>query len=177
MTDKPRDDQTRRFQSDLGRHTPWREARTDSSTIERAEISFLAEGLAYGPRALRAATRKVTERHDLGPRGAWMMTVIAHGVTYPLELAAIFGVGRSLVTAELARLSEAGLIATQPSSTDRRKTELTLTPLGREADREVREEFIAIVRTRLAGFDAAELRIASEVLRALSYADDGTREK
>jgi|GEM_PF-1154063 DNA-binding MarR family transcriptional regulator len=151
---------------------PRRTPIADAVEIGRDELAFLAEGLAYGPRALRSATKHVTERYDLGPRGAWIVNVISHGVTYPLELATTFGVGRSLITAELARLIEAGLIASRPSDRDRRKTELTLTPLGEAAAQEVRGEFVNIVNTRLAGFTPEELRLASEVLRALSYDEE-----
>jgi DNA-binding MarR family transcriptional regulator len=166
----------RRFQSKLGRETPRRIPLAETVEIGRDELAFLAEGLAYGPRALLSATRNVTARYDLGPRGAWIVNVISHGITYPLELATTFGVGRSLITAELARLVEAGLIASRPSDSDRRKTELTLTPLGEAASQEVRAEFVNIVNTRLSGFSPEELRLASEVLRALSYDENESPE-
>lgn len=161
----------RNFASDLSRVTPARCA-SGASDIGWEEIAFLAEGLAFGPRALHAAAAKVTERHNLGPRGAWILNVITHGIVYPLELSQIFEVGRSLITAELARLTEAGLVDARPGKDDRRKTELTLTPLGEAVSAEVRAELSAIVRRRLAGFDAAEARIAAEVFRALSREPD-----
>lgn len=158
----------RDISSDLGRRTPERAPKPGGGAFAWDEVAFLAEGLAFGPRALRAATAKVTERYNLGPRGAWILNVISHGVAYPLELASVFCVGRSLITAELSRLTEAGLVNAQPGRNDRRKTELTLTPLGTQASEEIRQEFSAIVSQRLAGFDAGELRLAAEVLRALS---------
>jgi DNA-binding MarR family transcriptional regulator len=171
VTDTARD-RTINFSSDLGRATPARRAKPGPSKIGWDEIAFLAEGLAFGPRALRAATAKVTERYSLGPRGAWILNVISHGVAYPLELASVFCVGRSLITAELTRLTEAGLVATRPGQDDRRRTELTLTPLGKAASEEIREELSMIVQRRLAGFDAREARLAAEVLRALSKEPD-----
>jgi DNA-binding MarR family transcriptional regulator len=160
------------FSSDLNHRTPVRAPLPGPSSIGWDEIAFLAEGLAFGQRALRAATQKVTERYDLGPRGAWILNVVSNGVTYPLELATVFCVGRSLITAELTRLTEAGLIDTRPGKADRRKTELTLTPLGRAASDEIRQELSEIIRRRLAGFDAAEVRLAAEVLRAASNEPD-----
>jgi DNA-binding MarR family transcriptional regulator len=160
------------FSSDLNHRTPARSPLPGPSSIGWDEIAFLAEGLAFGQRALRAATRKVTERHDLGPRGAWILNVVSNGGAYPLELASVFCVGRSLITAELTRLTEAGLIDTRPDKDDRRKTELTLTPLGRAASDELRQELSEIIRRRLAGFDAAEVRLAAEVLRAASGEPD-----
>jgi DNA-binding MarR family transcriptional regulator len=168
VTDSERERALGQFSSELSRATPPRRPRSGESLLGWDEIAFLAEGLAFGPRALRAATDTVTERYDLGPRGAWIVNVISHGVAYPLELAHVFGVGRSLITAELARLIEAGLIDARPGKDDRRKTELTLTALGRKASHEIREELSQIIRRRLAGFDAAEVRLAAEILRAAS---------
>ncbi len=167
VTDDDRLDTLRKFSSDLNRSTPARQAEPGESAIDWEEIAFLAEGLAFGPRALRAATDTVTQRHDLGPRGAWILNVISHGIAYPLELASVFCVGRSLITAELTRLSDAGLIATRPGREDRRRTELTLTPLGQQACVEIREDLSQIVRRRLAGFSPEEVRLTAEVLRAL----------
>lgn len=160
------------FASSLNRSTPPRAAHNGPAEIDWEEIAFLAEGLAFGPRVLRAATAKVTERYSLGPRGAWIVNVISHGIAYPLELASIFGVGRSLITAELSRLTEAGLIDARPGRDDRRRIELTLTPLGHKASTEIREELAAIIRRRLAGFDGHDTRLAAEVLRALSREPD-----
>lgn len=176
VTDSHREKTLHSFASELSRSTPVRAAKIPPSTIGRDEIAFIAEGLAFGPRALRAATAKVTERYGLGPRGAWILNVISNGVAYPLELASVFCVGRSLITAELARLTEAGLIDSRPGQNDRRKTELTLTLLGKQASAEVRDEMAAIVRRRLAGYDAGEVRLAAEILRALSN-EPGTPEQ
>jgi DNA-binding MarR family transcriptional regulator len=168
VTDNDREKTLSRFSSELNRSTPARSARAGDVELGRQEIEFLAEGLAFGPRALHAAASKVTQRYNLGPRGAWILNVISHGVAYPLELASVFCVGRSLITAELARLIEAGLVDSRPGQDDRRKTELTLTPLGKQASAEIRDDLLAIVRRRLAGFDGQEVRLVAEVLRALS---------
>ena len=167
MTDSDREQTLSKFASELNRSTPARPAKAGAAELGRQEIEFLAEGLAFGPRALRAATAEVTQRYNLGPRGAWMLNVISHGVAYPLELASVFCVGRSLITAELARLTDAGLVNARPGKDDRRKTELTLTPLGKAASNEIREDFLKIVRRRLAGFDRQEVRLVAEALRAL----------
>jgi DNA-binding MarR family transcriptional regulator len=172
VTDSAREKTLRSFTSDLNRATATRRAKPGPSEIGWDEAAFLAEGLAFGPRALRAATAKVTERYSLGPRGAWILNVVSNGVAYPLELATVFCVGRSLITAELARLTEAGLIDARPGKDDRRKTELTLTPSGQAASDEIREEFLAIVRRRLAAYTADEARLAAEMLRALSREPD-----
>jgi DNA-binding MarR family transcriptional regulator len=168
VTDSQREKTLSRFSSELNRSTPARKAKPGDAELGRQEIEFLAEGLAFGPRALHAATSKVTQHYNLGPRGAWILNVISNGIAYPLELATVFCVGRSLITAELARLTEAGLVDARPGKDDRRKTELTLTPLGEQATGEIRAEMMAIVRRRLAGFDSQEVRLVAEALRALS---------
>lgn len=172
MKAPPRDETLKRLRSPLGMRLPRRQGDTEARQLDWDDVGFVAEGLAFAPRALRAATDSVTERHSLGPRGAWILNVISHGVAYPLELASVFNVGRSLITAELARLSDAGLIASRPGEADRRKTELTLTDLGREASAEIRNEMSRVINERLAGFSASEVRLAAEVLKALSAGAD-----
>jgi hypothetical protein len=158
--------------SDFSHRTPARVPLPGPSTIGWDEIAFLAVGLASGPRALRAATRKVTERYDLAPaRRVDSRSGLERG---HLSAGAGDGVlrGAQLITAELTRLTDAGLIDTRPGKDDRRKTELTLTSLGRAASDEIRQELSEIVRRRLVGFDAAEVRLAAEVLRAVSKEPD-----
>ena len=80
------------------------------------ELGLVVEGLAYGQRPLRAATRQVTRQYDLGPRGPWILSLIWSGKCYPLELSQALKTGRSLITAELARLTRAGLITATADS-------------------------------------------------------------
>ena len=168
MTDSDRNSTLRDLASEPTLDTPGLIPAPPANELGWDEILFLAEGLAFGPRALHEATAKITERHNLGPRGAWILQIISHGVAYPLELASTFCVGRSLITAELTRLTEAGLVDTRPGEGDRRRTALTLTPLGKRARTEIREELMRIVRRRLAAFEPDQVRLTAQVLRALS---------
>ena len=68
MTDSDREQTLSKFASELNRSTPARPAKAGAAELGRQEIEFLAEGLAFGPRALRAATAEVTQRYNLGPR-------------------------------------------------------------------------------------------------------------
>jgi DNA-binding MarR family transcriptional regulator len=123
------------------------------------------EGLAFTQRPLRAATRQVTRQYDLGPRGAWILSLISGGKIYPLELSDMLKAGRSLITAELARLTEAGLVTASPGRHDRRRSELALTPLGQQACQRVRDEMARIVRRNLAGYSTEEVMLFARMLR------------
>lgn len=128
------------------------------------ELGFICEGLSFGQRPIRAAARDVTRRHGLGPRGAFILSLISNGITYPLELAAIFNVGRSLITAELAKLTEAGLIVATPGKEDRRRSQLALTPAGEAACEEVRGAMARIISRNLAGYSPEEIRLFARML-------------
>ncbi len=130
------------------------------------EIGFMWEGIAFANRALRATTNAVTEKYDLGPRGAWILNLLSHGPAFPLDLAQLLCVGRSLITAELTRLTDAGLVTTR-TGTDRRRTELTLTPLGQAACQLIRDEMQASALRNLASYSADEVKLFARMLRDL----------
>lgn len=129
------------------------------------ELGRVAEGLAYGQRPLRAATRQVTRKYDLGPRGAWILSLISGGKCYPLELSEALHAGRSLITAELIRLTNAGLVTAEADSADRRRSRLALTQLGEQACQQVRSEMARIVRRNLSAYSADEVRLFIAMLR------------
>lgn len=136
------------------------------------ELGRVAEGLAFGQRPLRAATREVTRQYGLGPRGAWILILISGGKRYPLELSEVLKAGRSLITAELVRLAEAGLVTSSQGRDDRRRRELALTIVGRQACQRVRDEMERIVRRNLAPYSAAEVRLFSRMLRDVRQLQD-----
>ena len=129
------------------------------------ELAPLLEGLAFAQRPLRAATRQVTRQYDLGPRGAFILSLISGGKIYPLDLSQMLKAGRSLITAELVRLTEAGLVTASPGRHDRRRSELALTRLGQEACQRVRDEMARLVRRNLAGYSAEEVLLFARMLR------------
>jgi DNA-binding MarR family transcriptional regulator len=123
------------------------------------------EGLAFSQRPIRAATKQVTERYDLGPRGAFILALVAQGISSPMELASVLCVGRSLITAELVRLTNAGLIATTEGTKDRRRLQLSLTPSGKAAREQVRTAMGQIVTENLSAYAPDELRLFAQMLR------------
>ena len=136
------------------------------------ELSPMLEGLAFAQRPLRSATRQVTRQYDLGPRGAFILSLISGGKIYPLDLSDMLKAGRSLITAELTRLTEAGLVTASPGRHDRRRSELALTKLGQAACQQVRDEMARIVRRNLAGYSAEEFRLCSRMLREVRQLEE-----
>lgn len=127
--------------------------RAGAQELSWEEIGFILEGLVIAPRPMRAATRSITEQYSLGPRGAWICVLVSIGeVVFPLDLTKFFQIGRSLITAELTRLNDAGLIAYQRNDNDGRRVELTLTPLGETVQRKVKTKLAKLVTRRLAPY-------------------------
>jgi DNA-binding MarR family transcriptional regulator len=140
------------------------------------EIGLVVEGLAFGQRPIRAAAREVTERFGLGPRGAFILSLISSGICYPLELATALKIGRSLVTAELDKLRDAGLVTATPGAEDRRRSRLALTPAGEAACEEVRGTMQRIVTRNLAGYSPEEVRLFIRMLRDVRRLEDNEAE-
>jgi DNA-binding MarR family transcriptional regulator len=136
------------------------------------ELGLVCEGLAYGARLLRAATGPVTRQYSLGPRGAFILNLVSLGARYPLDLANAMKCGRSLITAELTRLTDAGLIVAKPGAKDRRRSELALTREGEAACQRVRGEMERLLRQTLATYTAEEIRLFSRMLRDVRQIDD-----
>jgi DNA-binding MarR family transcriptional regulator len=129
------------------------------------DVGSVCEGLAFAIRPLHHCTEVVTQAYDLGPRGAWMLNLVSTGVCYPLQLAQTLCCGRSLITAELARLIAAGLVETSPGEKDRRRTRLALTPLGEAACQKIRDAMWHSITTNLAGYSVEEVRLLARMLR------------
>ncbi|MEO7247653.1 MAG: hypothetical protein ABIW31_04295, partial [Novosphingobium sp.] len=109
----------------------------------------------------------MTERYSLGPRGGWMLNLISGGLVHPHELSDVLKIGRSLVSAELARLLEAGLAESRTGSLDRRRSELALTDEGRKALAEIRADLFHILTSALAGYTPAQVRMLATMLHDL----------
>ncbi len=141
--------------------------REPGTPLDWDDFGFLCQGLSFAPRALFVVTREITERYSLGPRGAWMLNLISAGIVYPHELSNVFHIGRSLISAELARLTEAGLIESRPGATDRRRSELALTKLGEKVHDEIRDGLANMLTKALSAYSPDEVRLAARILRDL----------
>jgi DNA-binding MarR family transcriptional regulator len=139
--------------------------RAEPLKLSWEEIGFLCEGLSLASRPMSLATESITEEYSLGPRGAWITVLITTGEVYPLDLTKVFRVGRSLITAELTRLAEAGLITYAKNASDGRRVELKLTPLGDAVQRRVKEELSKLVLKRFSSYKRDEVLLCARMLR------------
>ncbi len=131
------------------------------------ELGRLIEGLAYSSRPIFAGAREVTERYDLGPRGAFILNLIQEGQCYPDKLAEKLRTLPSLVTSDLARLKEAGLISAAPCPGDRRRSKLALTESGERECNITRSNIARIVSENLAGYTPDQQRLFADMLVAV----------
>ena len=145
--------------------TPSMSATPAEPAMSWEEIGFLCEGMSLASRPMHEATRNITEEFSLGPRGAWILVLIGSGHIYPLDITNVFRIGRSLISAELARLTEAGLITSVKSPDDRRRTALTLTPTGEDARRRAKEQLATLVLDRLKEYSREEMMLCARMLR------------
>lgn len=151
-------------------------AKRPAPPLDWEETGRLLQGMSFASRPMHMVTREITEQYSLGPRGAWILVLIANGQVYPLDITNVFRIGRSLISAELARLTEAGLIAAVKNENDRRRTKLALTPLGEEVCNRVRDGLYDLAMTRLKGYSREEMLLCSRMLSDW-YGDDPLRRK
>jgi DNA-binding MarR family transcriptional regulator len=134
--------------------------------VSSEEIGFLCEGMSLASRPMGLAIKNITEEYSLGPRGAWITLMIATGkVCYPSDLAPFFEIGRSLISVELVRLIEAGLISHQKSTSDGRRAELKLTALGDKVQRRVQQGLEKLVLQRLSSYTREQVLVCARMLR------------
>ena len=139
--------------------------RSNSLQLSWEDIGFICEGLAFASRLLWSAVEDVTEQYSLGPRGAWIVRLVGRSEMSPLDLTNVFRVGRSLITAELVRLTQAKLITYEKSAADGRRVELALTPLGRTVERRIKDSLSKLVSERLSAYSRDEIMLCGRMLR------------
>jgi DNA-binding MarR family transcriptional regulator len=137
------------------------------AALEWTELGALIEGLAYASRPIFEGAREVTERYELGPRGAFMLNLIQEGICFPDKLAEKLKTLPSLITSDLTRLKEAGLVTAAPSPQDRRRSQLALTEAGELVCNKLRGNIARIVSDNLADYSSEQQRLFSDMLQAV----------
>ena len=95
------------------------------------EIGQFAEALTFARRALFTPIDEINADYTLGPRGIWVIGLIASGrIRSPSDLARHFGIPKSLVTEQIALLVSQDLVVTAQAQDDKRQKTLSLTTRG-----------------------------------------------
>jgi DNA-binding MarR family transcriptional regulator len=82
---------------------------------------------------VQAIYARVSERHDLTPVQAKLLTVLLDGPRGMAELACCFGVEKAALTGLMDRAERRGLARRSPVPGDRRALQVTLTDVGQRA--------------------------------------------
>lgn len=138
------------------------------------EVGMFFGALASARDQFGHVTKRIAREFGIGPRGPWIVGLIGRQPASPHELAAFFNIGRSLITAELRQLQDAGLINYVKSERDGRKVELSLTPLGHELREQVASGLGRLFDERLGNYSKADVmfcaRLLSDFARGSQYA-------
>ncbi len=132
--------------------------------LSRDEIGFFSQSLSAARGQFTQATKAMCAEFGLAPRGPWIIGILGRTPMAPHALAEIFSVGRSLITAELAKLSDADLIHQEKDASDGRRVTLSLTPLGRKAYDRLGADMGGFLTQRLAGYSREEILLCARML-------------
>lgn len=129
---------------------------------------------------LGAIHAQLSQRHGLGPRGIWMLSWISEGHGYPGYIAKAMILPPSVVSGDLRRLSEAGLVTRNRDGEDKRRLCYCLTPPGAALLSEAHGLYVVALADKIASYPAEDigktLRILYELslhTRAIVEPDDG----
>lgn len=132
---------------------------------EYAEAVLNVVGMAA--RRMLALVEPINIRYSLGPRGASMLTLIERGAIHPAQLAEIYEVGRSLITAEISRLVAAGLVTREGFDQDKRRASLALTPLGKDISAKCFASYVKTLESSLGHYSQEERTLFLAMLQDL----------
>ena len=145
--------------------------RTPTPELSDEEVAQFCRAIGVAPRALSRGATEFVSRHKLGRRGVWIMGLISVGLDSPSGLSEALCIGRSLLSAELARLTRAGLVATEKDAADGRRLKLALTEEGKAANGRLQQSLSRFVNDNLAGFSKEDALLCARLLLAFSGAD------
>ncbi len=159
-------------ETEPGRDVPANGAATPSGRREAVGDDALATQLRIA--LTRLARRLRTEKSDdtltLTQLSA-LATLASSGPLSPTALAELERVQPPSMTRVIARLEELGLVERAPHESDRRQSVIAISPAGArriQADRQLREVWLAHALERLPPEDRARLRAVVPVLHRLT---------
>jgi len=139
-------------------------ARKNHKSVTPEYTAYLLHTVGVTARRMLAIVEPINQQYSLGPRGASMLTLIDRGAVHPAQLAEIYEVGRSLITAEINRPLSAKLVMRNESDGDRRRTTLSLTPLGKKVSADSFKTILKVVDTSLARYSDQERNLLLTML-------------
>lgn len=166
MKSEPRDKILKRVLS--SRHEQESKAGFPEAGLDNAqwnELRSIIEGLVFAARPIRAAAQKVAQKHGISHQSAYILSLLQGGLIYPVELASTLQVSRSLITKEITRLQEAGMITAEQDAKDKRRTILALTAVGESICGEVRAAMARDVQVKVGRYSAGQIKLFGEMLR------------
>jgi len=129
------------------------------------ELSHLGYALM---RLLLQRAKEVFAKEGLSLLQAEVLRLVREGVNAPSRLAEHLEVQPSQVSHLLASLEEAGLVERRLDPEDRRRVLLHLTPKGEEAQKRLKEAWLAAYSQHLARLHPEELLLFRDLLRKLT---------
>lgn len=132
--------------------------------LARDDIGIFGNALVAARGQFTLATKTLCAEFGLAPRGPWIIGIVGKQPIAPNELADFFSVGRSLITAELAKLVDAGLVLQKKDEADGRRTILSLTPKGRQVYDRLGDELHAFMAQRLSGYSREDIMLCARLL-------------
>jgi DNA-binding MarR family transcriptional regulator len=137
--------------------------------IPWSDIGRFAEAIMLAQRELLAAARDIRDEFELGPRGTWILGLLATGrVTTQADVVRRYKVARSIIAEEVSLLAKADLVACIPHDEDRRQISLRITKLGIAANGRMGEAMAARMAERLNRYTRADLMFCTGLLEDLS---------
>ena len=136
----------------------------EAAMLSHEDMSAFTHALTAARGQFTNATKALCVEFALGPRGPWIIGLVGRDPIAPHELASFFNVGRSLITAELNKLIEAGLIAHEKDATDGRRVALSLTTAGRKVYDRLGEDLDTFLTQRLSTYSREEVMLCTRLL-------------
>lgn len=154
-----------------------REQRDRSVDIAWSDVGRFAEAIMRAQRELLSAARGIREEFALGPRGTWILGLIATGrIRTQADVVKRYDLGRSIIAEEMARLTQAGLVQSERDGGDRRQVALRLTRAGEQANARMGEAMAAHMAERMEGYTLGDLLFCTGLLEDMARPAPGQDE-
>lgn len=144
-------------------------AESRSLDVAWSDIGRFAEAIMLAQRELLAAAKGIRDEFGLGPRGTWILGLIATGrIKTQADVVKRYKMGRSLIAEEMALLTKAGLVTCTPHESDRRQIALGLTEQGARANARMGDAMATRMAERLQKYTLADLLFCTGLLEDMA---------